>query len=538
MAKRPLFGPPLLRPFHKGERRPNADGSYSTEISMTAPDPSGQWMNFPSLWMGPNGPVQFQNEDDALNTALNFERFGSSFPRFATLPQAEKAAEDRSKAGGVGTGELAKPTNDKAGPDMAAPYGLLFPGFMGQRFALPMQDDLSRLPPDRGLIGGDMPGQGPLPGPYELAAMRRPTPARGQQPAPRLVSERRPAPQRQNAPAPDAMPQMMPAAPQASPQGAPAGPLGGLFQPENRDVLGALGVGLMRGDFSGGMADALKIKQGRAQENATRAWLMKRGLSAEDAAMAAQNPSIMSMLLKPGAVDEYKARAAAAIEYGMKPGTQEFQQFVLGNKFPDAGSGNLTDDIKEWQFAVQNGYKGTFTDWQTKSQRDQDPTFMREHTLRDEYDTDPNVKNFKAVRDNYKRVRSSATMDTGAGDVSLIFAYMKMLDPGSVVREGEFATAQNTGGIDDTIRNLYNGVVNGQRLTPEQRAKFVSAADQLYQGAVGTLTDTNKRFGDIAGGWQLDPGRIIQQPDKFEPLTLGVGESKDAGGGVTIKRLE
>ena len=42
---------------------------------------------------------------------------------------------------------------------MAAPYGLLFPGFMGQRFALPMQADLSRLPPDRGRIGGDMPGR-------------------------------------------------------------------------------------------------------------------------------------------------------------------------------------------------------------------------------------------------------------------------------------------------------------------------------------------------------------------------------------------
>lgn len=415
---------------------------------------------------------------------------------------------------------------------MPAPYGLLYPGFMGQRVALPMQDNLGMLPPDRGLIGGDMPGQGPLPGPYELAAMRRP--------APMPVAQRRTQPPaRQNAPASESMPRMMPPAPQASPQSASSGPLGGLFQPENRDVLGALAVGMMRGDFAGGMSDALKIKQGRAQENATRAWLMKRGLSEEDAAMAAQNPSIMSMLLKPGATDEYKQRAEAAVAYGMKPGTPEFQQFVLTSKLPESsGSGNLTDDIKEWQFAVQNGYKGTFTDWQTKSQRDQDPTFMREHTLRDEYDTDPNVKNFKAVRDNYKRVRSSATMDTGAGDVSLIFAYMKMLDPGSVVREGEFATAQNTGGIDDTIRNLYNGVINGQRLTPEQRQKFVAAADQLYQGAAGTLTDTNKRFGDIAGGWQLDPGRIIQQPDKFEPLSLGVGQSKDAGGGVTIKRLE
>lgn len=241
---------------------------------------------------------------------------------------------------------------------MAAPYGLLFPGFMGQRFALPMQDDLSRLPPDRGLIGGDMPGQGPLPGPYELAAMRRPTPARGQQPAPRLVSERRPAPQRQNAPAPDAMPQMMPAAPQASPQGAPAGPLGGLFQPENRDVLGALGVGLMRGDFSGGMADALKIKQGRAQENATRAWLMKRGLSPEDAAMAAQNPSLMSMLLKPGATDVYKERASAAQQYGLDVNSPEGQQFILTGDLPSARGGAAEMSLNTIPIVLENGDAG------------------------------------------------------------------------------------------------------------------------------------------------------------------------------------
>lgn len=436
---------------------------------------------------------------------------------------------------------------------MAAPYGLLFPGFMGQRFALPMQDDLSRLPPDRGLIGGDMPGQGPLPGPYELAMMRRPMP-RARQASGKPDGAGRPGEIRKgadgrnyqyaetNGMAGATGPQgwlqtNMPAAPQASPQGAPAGPFGGLFQPENRDVLGALGVGLMRGDFSGGMADALKIKQGRAQENETRAWLMKRGLSEEDAARAAQNPSLMSMLLKPGATDEYKQRAEIAKQYNLDPNSPEGRSFILTGKLPEGGSDNLTNAIKEYTYAKQvDGYTGSFTDWQTKSQRDQDPTFQREHTLRDEYDSDPNVKTFKQVRDNYKRVRASAQLDNGAGDVSLIFAYMKMLDPGSVVREGEFATAQNTGGIDDTIRNLYNGVMNGQRLTPEQRAKFVQAADSLYQGTADTLGDTNKRFGDIAGGWQLDPGRIIQQPDQFPPL--GVGQSKDAGGGVTIKRLE
>jgi len=33
---------------------------------------------------------------------------------------------------------------------------------------------------------------------------------------------------------------------------------------------------------------------------------------------------------------------------------------------------------------------------------------------------------------------------------------MKILDPGSVVREGEFATAQNSAGIPERIRAKYN----------------------------------------------------------------------------------
>ena len=410
---------------------------------------------------------------------------------------------------------------------MAAPYGLLYPGFMGQRFALPMQDDLSRLPPDRGLIEGDMPGRGPLPGPYELAAMRRPAPMGRPQPQ-----------QRRQAPQPEAMPRMMPAAPQASPQSAPAGPLGGLFAPENRDTLAALGIGLMRGDFAGGMSEALKMKQGRAQENATRAWLMKRGLSAEDAAMAAQNPSIMSMLLKPGETDKYAERAAAAKQYGLQEGTPEWQQFTLTGNLPSSGKDGPSS-IQEYEYAVQHdGYKGSFTDWQTKSIREQDPTFGREKDLRAEFESSPIVKNYQVVRDNYERIRQGASLTTGAGDIAVIFGYMKMLDPTSVVRENEQATAANAGGVPAQIRNLYNRVTTGEMLPPESKAEILQAADQVYSEQAKNLEDYAKRYSGIATQYQLDPSRVVQQPEKYAPLSLGVGQSKDAGGGVTIKRLE
>lgn len=70
-----------------------------------------------------------------------------------------------------------------------------------------------------------------------------------------------------------------------------------------------------------------------------------------------------------------------------------------------------------------------------------------------------------------------------ASDIALIFAFMKMLDPTSVVREGEFATAQNSGGIDDQLRNVYNKLRDGQFLTPEQRANFVRRAYRIYKGS-------------------------------------------------------
>lgn len=100
-------GPPLYRPFRPGERRPNADGSYSTEITTTWQLPDGQWANIPSLWMGPNGPTQFDENDETniLRAARDYEMSaGPTFRRFGSLDQAEAAARARSNAGGAGAG--------------------------------------------------------------------------------------------------------------------------------------------------------------------------------------------------------------------------------------------------------------------------------------------------------------------------------------------------------------------------------------------------------------------------------------------------
>lgn len=154
---------------------------------------------------------------------------------------------------------------------------------------------------------------------------------------------------------------------------------------------------------------------------------------------------------------------------------------------------------------------------------DDKEAFNREKDLSAQYiATDP-VKTYQTIRNGYEKIRSSAALDSGPGDISTIFAYMKMLDPTSVVREGEFATAENSGGVGEQISNLYNRVLSGERLTPELRRQFLASADQIYKETAQNLTDTNSQFSSRATGWNVDPNRFIITPETYganDPLGL------------------
>ena len=101
-----------------------------------------------------------------------------------------------------------------------------------------------------------------------------------------------------------------------------------------------------------------------------------------------------------------------------------------------------------------------------------------EDKLSSKYFGNTDVKNFLDVRASYDRVEASS--NDAAGDLALIFNYMKMLDPGSTVREGEFANAQNAGTAWDKVGNLYNNLMKGTRLTDGQRKMFKGQAKSLF----------------------------------------------------------
>lgn len=76
----------LGRPFVKLQ-----DGGVGTEYQATDVMPNGKWVNYPTIW---NGKQLFG--DEAFNRMVAARRAGQVFPTFASLPEAEAAAKDRS----------------------------------------------------------------------------------------------------------------------------------------------------------------------------------------------------------------------------------------------------------------------------------------------------------------------------------------------------------------------------------------------------------------------------------------------------------
>lgn len=114
--------------------------------------------------------------------------------------------------------------------------------------------------------------------------------------------------------------------------------------------------------------------------------------------------------------------------------------------------------------------------------------------LRKEYTGLPATKDFAKQATAYDRVVQSATDPSAAGDLSLIFNFMKVLDPGSVVRESEFATAAGARAaltraegagtvVPAFVAQAVQRLETGQMLLPEQRNDFLTRAGMLYTGA-------------------------------------------------------
>lgn len=135
--------------------------------------------------------------------------------------------------------------------------------------------------------------------------------------------------------------------------------------------------------------------------------------------------------------------------------------------------------------------------------------FKAENTLRDEHAQQS--KTFVKIRDAYTKVQAAGKNPNAASDIALIFSYMRILDPDSVVREGEFAVAEKARGVPDSVLNTYNRLIKGERLNDEQRAKFIGEAKKVYQSQRQAQDKLDENYTRLAERYGLDPQNVVQQ---------------------------
>ena len=177
---------------------------------------------------------------------------------------------------------------------------------------------------------------------------------------------------------------------------------------------------------------------------------------------------------------DYKNYVNSLSEKGETPTGAGFLAYQDRNIKKDKMSYGMKQDVNSYWRYTEGPMKGqrVFPDvTKEKEEEEREPfNFGDEDKLRDDFRSES--KEFVKVRDAYGRILS--TDASAAGDLALIFNYMKILDPGSVVREGEFATAQNSAGVPTRIRAQYNKIISGEKLAPETRADFLQQAQNLY----------------------------------------------------------
>ena len=136
-------------------------------------------------------------------------------------------------------------------------------------------------------------------------------------------------------------------------------------------------------------------------------------------------------------------------------------------------------------------------------------------SLRKEFRGLPSVKDYETVLPIVESARKAPA--TPAGDLQIIYSVGKVLDPGSVVREGELQLTQNAQPWLSKVVGQYQKQVKGGAVLPKAiRDQFIAALDERvtgYRAGYERDVDQYRRYAQEQG---LDPFAIVGT-DLVEP---------------------
>lgn len=145
--------------------------------------------------------------------------------------------------------------------------------------------------------------------------------------------------------------------------------------------------------------------------------------------------------------------------------------------------------------------------------------------MRKEYNQQVKDAGFLDARDAFKRIETAIESGTAIGDVASATSIMKLLDPGSVVRESELGIALKARGVVDGFMNFKQQTFEGKRLTEQQRKDFDALAREFYKVAQETKAEIDQRYLTLGQNYNIPPELLGvrsgggQKMRRYNPIT-------------------
>jgi hypothetical protein len=286
--------------------------------------------------------------------------------------------------------------------------------------------------------------------------------------------------------------------------------------------MGAYGIAQFRGprlkgllEFAGQQGDkSMDGTNTAAQQDFASERNPETGLSRFEQFAAALDPLIMPQMRAGGAIQQrgaqrvQSARTNKTIEWLKKNGYPDIANIVEQN--PQLAASTMTEILKRRMQPKTSGY--------TKEQ------ISLMGSLRDDLRKD--TETYKLISEGYDRIKAFYNNPNAVTDYALAVAFAKVLDPGSVAREGEVAAVANAGAKVPALGQALKNAITGEgQLTPTVRQQIAEAARGEYMNVVPKAQSTIAGYERVAGqaGLTLQDiyaGPQFEMPDPIIPSII------------------
>jgi hypothetical protein len=176
--------------------------------------------------------------------------------------------------------------------------------------------------------------------------------------------------------------------------------------------------------------------------------------------------------------------------------------------------------VQAYEYAKEQGYPGTLLDFEIAQKRagassttvnmtDGQKGFENEMKLGGAFKQEPIYKDHAAVQSAFNQINAALAQGSPISDTAAATKIMKILDPGSVVRESELGMAMAAGGRMDRLKDYVSQALNGTKLTPQQRQDFGNLATELTAASAQTYNQKRSEYLQQGNDYGLNAARAL-----------------------------